>query len=46
MLLTSFIFEKNKYDDEFYILDKKIEHYAVLLPGFAGMESYTDKNSG
>lgn len=46
MFLTSFIFEKNQYDDEFYILDKKIEDYAVLLLGFSGMESYIDKNSG
>ncbi|MEB2704016.1 hypothetical protein VC191_09440 [Citrobacter koseri] len=46
MFMTSFIFEKNQYDDEFYVLDKKIEDYAVSQPGFSGMESYTDKDSG
>lgn len=46
MFLTSFIFEKNQYDDEFYVLDKKIEDFAVSLPGFIGMESYTDKDTG
>ncbi|QHM70209.1 antibiotic biosynthesis monooxygenase family protein [Mixta intestinalis] len=46
MFMSSFIFEKNEYDDEFYALDKKIEDYATSLPGFIGMESYHDVAGG
>ncbi|EBJ8402616.1 hypothetical protein AHW87_001539 [Salmonella enterica subsp. enterica serovar Denver] len=35
LFLTSFIFEKKEYDEEFYQLD-----------GWIGMESYTDAASG
>ncbi|MGP2471184.1 antibiotic biosynthesis monooxygenase family protein [Yersinia sp. 2540 StPb PI] len=46
LFLSSFIFEKKEYDDEFYILDKGIEDYTTSIPGFIGMESYTDATSG
>lgn len=43
--LTSFIFDKKEYDDEFYALDAKIEAFTKATPGFIGMESYTDPQS-
>ncbi|TSJ59532.1 hypothetical protein FND52_03625 [Atlantibacter subterranea] len=46
LFLSSFIFEKKEYDDEFYQLDALIESYTLSLPGFIGMESVTDTASG
>jgi len=46
MFLTSFIFDKKQYDEEFYMLDKKIEDFSNNIAGFIGMESFTDTNSG
>lgn len=46
LFLSSFIFEKGEYDDDFYRLDGWIEAFTKTLPGFIGMESYTDAASG
>lgn len=46
LFLSSFIFEKKVYDDEFYALDREIEVYSNTIPGFIGMENYTDITSG
>ncbi|WP_213704263.1 antibiotic biosynthesis monooxygenase family protein, partial [Klebsiella aerogenes] len=46
LFLTSFIFEKKEYDDDFYQLDGEIERYTQSLEGFIGMESYHDAASG
>jgi len=46
LFLSSFIFEKNEYDDAFYTLDKIIGNATTALPGFIGMESFTDATSG
>lgn len=46
MYLSSFIFEKREYDDEFYALDGEIEKLARAQPGFIGMESFTDAATG
>ena len=46
MFLTSFIFDKKQYDDDFYKLDKKIEDFSKSIAGFIGMESFTDAQSG
>ncbi|EIV3800194.1 hypothetical protein RFH11_000601 [Klebsiella aerogenes] len=45
LFLTSFIFEKKEYDDDFYQLDGEIERYTQSLEGFIGMESYHDAAS-
>lgn len=42
LFLTSFIFEKKEYDEEFYQLDGWIERYTQTIDGYIGMESYTD----
>lgn len=42
LFLTSFIFEKKEYDEEFYQLDGWIERYTQSIDGYIGMESYTD----
>jgi len=46
LFLSSFIFEKKEYDNDFYVLDQEIEAYATKITGFIGMESYTDAASG
>lgn len=46
LFLTSFIFEKKEYDEEFYQLDGWIERYTQTIDGYIGMESYTDAASG
>lgn len=46
MFLTSFIFDKKQYDDDFYKLDKKIEDFSKSIAGFIGMESFTDAQTG
>ncbi|MBJ3814931.1 hypothetical protein F9C28_08325 [Shimwellia pseudoproteus] len=46
MYLSSFIFDKKEYDDAFYALDGEIEALARALPGFIGMESFTDTATG
>lgn len=46
LFLSSFIFEKKEYDDDFYVLDQEIANYTAKIPGFIGMESYTDAASG
>ncbi|TBL73766.1 hypothetical protein EYY94_15565 [Obesumbacterium proteus] len=46
MFLTSFIFDKKEYDEDFYKLDKKIEDFSKDIAGFIGMESFTDVQSG
>lgn len=46
LFLTSFIFEKKEYDEEFYQLDGWIERYTQSIDGYIGMESYTDAASG
>ncbi|EEG1337796.1 hypothetical protein GWR11_16845, partial [Salmonella enterica] len=46
LFLTSFIFEKKEYDEEFYQLDSWIERYTQSIDGYIGMESYTDAASG
>ena len=33
LFLSSFIFEKKEYDDEFYALDREIEAYSSTIPG-------------
>jgi hypothetical protein len=44
--ITSFIFDKKEYDDEFYALDGRIDEFTKNTPEFIGMESYTDTQSG
>lgn len=39
LFLTSFIFEKKEYDEEFYQLDGWIERYTQSIDGYIGMES-------
>lgn len=46
MYLSSFIFDKKTYDAEFYALDGEIDKRARALPGFIGMESFTDAGTG
>ncbi|BDH46904.1 hypothetical protein TUM12370_29480 [Salmonella enterica subsp. enterica serovar Choleraesuis] len=46
MFLSSFIFDKKEYDAEFYRLDGEIEAFTQRLPGYIGMESFTDAASG
>lgn len=46
LFMTSFIFEKKEYDDDFYKLDNWIEQYTASIDGFIGQESYTDVASG
>ncbi|MCD3069010.1 hypothetical protein GFJ91_19325 [Salmonella enterica subsp. enterica serovar Enteritidis] len=39
LFLTSFIFEKKEYDEEFYQLDGWIERYTQTIDGYIGMDT-------
>ncbi|EEC7408106.1 hypothetical protein D4L89_RS22825 [Escherichia coli] len=45
LFLTSFIFKKKEYDEEFYQLDALIEKHTQSIDGYIGMETYTDAAS-
>lgn len=39
LFLTSFIFEKKEYDEEFYQLDGWIERYTQSIDGYLGWKA-------
>lgn len=45
MFAAQFIFKPGTYDDEFYALDNAIEEYVQTLPGFLGVEKWSDENA-
>lgn len=44
MIICQFIFRPGTYDDEFHALDSSIDAFARSLPGFRGVETWTQED--
>jgi len=46
MFLSTFIFAKNQFDDEFHRLDQAIAEAARDIPGYLGEETWENNSTG